>query len=147
MVRHCINFAQNVSEIARLLPHFPKDLPILIVRKNGKDNRFKDIRVHRQNVLDALNWLTSKNPQYSDIWINYNSLNSLPIDGIPLDLPATDSKNETVTEDDDLRLVSDMADVVHNEQSEISSFMPNPPNEEQEKDAILQQFSSDDSMA
>ena len=53
-------------------------------------DRTYNVRVHRQNVLDALNWLTSTNPQYSDIRINYNSLNSLPIDGIPLDLLAVD---------------------------------------------------------
>ena len=69
---HCINFAQNVSEIARLLPYFPKDLPIVIVRINGKDNTFKDVNVRRQEVLDALHWLILNNPQYSDIQINYD---------------------------------------------------------------------------
>ena len=48
---HCINFAQNISEIANLLPHFPNDLPVIIVRIDGKDNTFKDVNVCRQKVL------------------------------------------------------------------------------------------------
>ena len=59
---HCINFAQNVGEIAKMLPHYPKDLPVVIVRMNGKDNTFKDVIVRRQKVLDALNWLIAKQP-------------------------------------------------------------------------------------
>ena len=49
----------------------------------GKENTFKDVRVRKQKVQDALVWLINNNPQYKQVVINQQSLNSLPDDGIP----------------------------------------------------------------
>ncbi len=53
---HCINSPQNVTELAKSLPRYPKDLPmaIIIVKVKGKDNTFKDVTVKKQKVHDAL---------------------------------------------------------------------------------------------
>jgi hypothetical protein len=83
---HCINLAQNVTELAVSLPRYPKDLAIIIVKVKGKDNTFKDVRVRKQKVLNALVWLINNNPYYSQITINEDALNSLPENGVPPDL-------------------------------------------------------------
>ena len=139
---HCINFAQNVGEIAKMLPHYSKDLPVVIVRMNGKDNTFKDVIVRRQKVLDALNWLMANNPHYGDLQINCHSLNCLPLNGVPSDLPTVESETETSNNDYNLGPESNINDIVHDEHSEMSSFMPAPSLKKQEEDAVRQQFSS-----
>ena len=35
---HCINLAQNVTELATSLPRYPKDLAVIIVKVRGRDN-------------------------------------------------------------------------------------------------------------
>ena len=93
-------------------------------------------------VLDALIWLTANNPQYSDIEINYDSLYGLPINGIPEDLPTVDTVNEKGQCDDyDEDPQGDVDDLVYDQHSEMSSFMPVPPNKQQEMEAIQHQFS------
>ena len=52
---HFINLPQDVSEFASSLPHYPKDLSVLIVKMKGKDNSTRDVTVRRKKVLDALN--------------------------------------------------------------------------------------------
>jgi hypothetical protein len=56
------------------------------VKVKGKDNTFKDVRVRKQKVLNALVWLINNNPYYSQITINEDALNSLPENGVPPDL-------------------------------------------------------------
>ena len=70
---HCINLPQNVGELAHSLPRYPKDLSVIVVKMQGKDNSFKDVTVRRQNVADALHWLINNNPYYKDIIINNDS--------------------------------------------------------------------------
>ena len=90
---HCINLPQNVGELAHSLPRYPKDLSVIVVKMKGKDNSFKDVTVRRQNVADALDWLINNNPYYKDIIINNDSLNSLPLHGVPQDLLSIETEN------------------------------------------------------
>lgn len=39
---HCINIPQNIRELAHSLPRYPKDLPIIVVRKKRKRKRFQN---------------------------------------------------------------------------------------------------------
>lgn len=48
---HCINFNQDISPIAEVLPHLPSDLPIVIIKKKGSHAISQDIRVRREVVL------------------------------------------------------------------------------------------------
>ena len=80
---HVITLPNDVQKIANILPRLSSDLPVLIFRFNQNDNQSKDLIVRRQNVLDALTWLTGKdsmgapnNPLYSDIIIDLKVLNS-----------------------------------------------------------------------
>ena len=62
---HCINLPQNVTELATL-PRYPKDLAVIIVKVKGKENTFKDVKVRKQKVQNALVWLINNNPHYSE---------------------------------------------------------------------------------
>jgi hypothetical protein len=55
---------------------------VIIVKVKGKDNTFKDVRVRKQKVHNALVWLINNNPHYSELLINEDALNSLPENGI-----------------------------------------------------------------
>ena len=35
---HCINLPQDVSDLASSLPHYPKDISVIVVKMKGKDN-------------------------------------------------------------------------------------------------------------
>ena len=50
---HCINLPQNVTELAKYLPRYPKNLAVIIVKLKGRDNTFKDVNVRKQKVHNA----------------------------------------------------------------------------------------------
>ena len=83
---HCINLPQKVSELAQSLPRFPKNIPLIMVTMNGKNNNFKDVIVRKSKVEQALSWLMKNNPHYDKIKFDSDALNSLPTNGIPDDL-------------------------------------------------------------
>lgn len=49
------------------------------------------MRVRRERVLTALQWLKENNPFYSNITINHNTLGRLPEDGIPPELQTVEN--------------------------------------------------------
>jgi hypothetical protein len=79
---HCINFAQDLTVIARELPRLAQDVGIVVVRKIGSDNRVTDLRVRRHRVQAWLEWLkaNSRAPGYRDLVINNSNLQLLPED-------------------------------------------------------------------
>lgn len=107
----------------------------------GKDNNFKDVTVRRQNVADALQWLINNNPHYKDIIVNQDSLNSLPLHGVPQNLLSveTEKLENTETCEHDLGPQNE-EDIVYNESTEMSSFLPIPECQQQEVQAIQQQL-------
>ena len=42
---HCLNLHQHVKKLASILPRYPRDLSIILVKMKGKDNTFKDVKV------------------------------------------------------------------------------------------------------
>ena len=96
---HCINLPQNVTELAISLPRYPKDLAIIIVKVKGRDNTFRDVTVRKQNVHNALLWLITNNPHYSQLTINEDALNSLPENGVPPDLMTVETNDDIVSDD------------------------------------------------
>src|SRR2546430_12407002 len=66
-----INFPQDVQEFAARLPHDPKLLDLLIVRRYSDDrSNFRDFHVRREKVTQALIWLKNNNKFYCDIVID-----------------------------------------------------------------------------
>ena len=139
---HCINLPQHIEELASSLPRYPKDLCVIVVKMKGRDNNFKDVSVRRQNVADALHWLLNNNPHYTDVQVNLHSLNSLPENGIPHDLISVETENcNTDSSQPDLGPQNDDDDIVYNEGTEMSSFLPIPQCQQQEIEAVQQQLS------
>ncbi len=142
---HCINLPQNVTELAKSLPRYPKDLAIIIVKIKGKDNTFKDVTVRKQKVHDALVWLKNNNPHYSELIINEHALNSLPENGVPPELMTVETDDDIISDED---CSSDMGpptgnpseDIVYND-SDMSSFLPVGEKQQQEIEAVKSQLS------
>ena len=78
---HVINLPQDLTTFATSLPRLPKELDILIVRKEGPDCTHRDFRVRKSVVLGALLWLKHHNKYYRNVNIDYDSLSELPEDG------------------------------------------------------------------
>ena len=91
---HCINLPQNVTELATSLPRYPKDLAVIIVKVKGRDNTLKDVTVRKQKVHNALVWLISNNPQYSEIQVNEDALSLLPENGVPSELTTVETDDD-----------------------------------------------------
>ena len=81
-----INFSQDVEEFATHLPRHPSSLDVLIVRHQSTNNSatFRDFKVRHNKVTHALWWLKENNCYYSDIVIDNEIIQSLPIDS-PID--------------------------------------------------------------
>jgi ATP-dependent DNA helicase PIF1 len=81
-----INFPQDVKEFATHLPQHPSSLDVLIVRRQSANDSatFRDFKVRRDKITRALWWLKENNCYYSDIVIDNEIIQSLPIDG-PID--------------------------------------------------------------
>ena len=143
---HCINLPQNVKELAFLLPRYPKDLSLIILKVKGRKNTFKDVNVRRQKVHDALMWLVHNNPHYADVEIDQQALNTLPTNGIPSDLLTVETDEDFITDDaePDLGPPSNypFEDTVYNESNDMSSFLPVGEQQQQELNAVRQQLSA-----
>ena len=59
---HCLNLPQHVQVLASILPRYPRDLSIVVVKIKGKDNTFKHVKVRREKVHHALLMLLKNNP-------------------------------------------------------------------------------------
>ena len=57
---HVLTLPHDVQNIADVLPRYPSDIPVIVFKFDGKDNRSKELRVRRQKVINALRWLTGK---------------------------------------------------------------------------------------
>ena len=140
---HCINFPQDIQELADTLPRYPKELPIVVITVEGKDNTTKDLIVRRQRVSMALQWLVKHNPVYKNISIDYTCLSSLPTEGIPSDLQKVHCTkiSEDVIDPDRGPLDSD--EIPFNHETELSSTLLNPvvlkPQKQLIEDELLQQ--------
>ena len=147
---HCINLPQNVKNLANFLPRYPKDLTVIIVKVKGRDNTFKDVTVRKQRVHDALVWLINNNPQYSEVLVNEDALNVLPENGVPSELMTVETDNDIVSDNcsPDVGPPTDnpSEDIVYNNSTEMSSFLPVGEQQQQEIDAVRNQLSENEPM-
>ena len=75
----------------------PADLDVILLRKAGTQGNYRDFTVRQHRIRAALLWLKHNNPLYSNVPINELTLNALPEDGVPHDLPQHDD-TETIEE-------------------------------------------------
>ena len=138
---HCINFSQDIQELANSLPRYPRELPVIVVSVKGKDNTYKDLTVRRQKVSCALHWLVKHNPVYKNITIDYDCLSSLPSEGIPSELHQIDCiENNKDKEMDPDRGPLDVNEIPFNEETELSSTILNPVTLKPQKQLITDQL-------
>ena len=80
---HVLNLPQNIQQFINKLPVNVSDLPILTVTRQGAQGTHCNFRVRRNKVVSALQWLKYNNKFYMDIEIDFDSVQRLPVDGIP----------------------------------------------------------------
>src|SRR5947207_429689 len=78
--KHVINFPQNVSRLATVLPQMPRDIPLVVRRANLNEDKHYDFRVRRSKIERALRWLKLHNKWYRDVTISDEQLSQLPLD-------------------------------------------------------------------
>ena len=137
---HCINFPQNVFELARSLPRFPKGLSLIILKIKGSSTDSKSLFVRREVVLSALMWLIGNNPLYSDVTVNHNSVESLPLAGVPVDFKEVETNHRTDNFENDADIPDD--EKPYDRHTEVSSFFVATDKQLQEVDAIDMQLSN-----
>ena len=139
---HCINFPQDIQDLADTLPKYPKELPIIVIIAEGKNITSKDLIVRRQKVSMALQWLVDHNPVYKNIKIDYTCLSSLPTEGIPSDLQKVHCTKISDDEIDPDRGPLGSDEIPFNHETELSSTVLNPvvlkPQKQLIKDELLQ---------
>ncbi|KAK3104656.1 hypothetical protein FSP39_007268 [Pinctada imbricata] len=96
---HCVTFPQDINEPAQIFPRLPKEINIIKVCRQGKNNTSKTFRVRRYKIQNALIWLKRNNPAYVDIIISQERLNELPIDG-DIDIPTIECNENTTCNND-----------------------------------------------
>ena len=148
---HCINLPQNVTEFATSLPRYPKNLAVIIVKVKGKESTFRDVKVRKQKVHDALVWLINNNPHYSELGINEQALNLLPANGVPQDLITVETDDDIVSHDNCSADTgpptgNPSKDIVYNDSTEMSSFLPFGEQQQQEIEAVRNQLSESEPM-
>ena len=138
---HCINLPQNVSEEVNSLPRYAEDMKVIIVKMKGKNDTCKDVLVRREKVEKAVRCLIHNNPVYKDIKINDDVLQKLPDYGTPDGLNNIDQIGDNDDDANQTEYSSSQTDneneIVYNKDTQMSSFLPLPCQEEQETDALL----------
>ena len=137
---HCINLPQAVSDVAKSLPRSPKDLALIIVKVKGQNGKMKNLFVRRSVVANALTWLINHNPLYKDVTVNESMIDSLPENGIPIDLQKIETENESCSSTDTDADIPD-EEKCYDENTEVSSFFSVPKDKLKEFEAIEQEVS------
>ena len=83
---HVVNLPQDIQSFVDRLPRDISEVPVILVRRKGTEITWKDFRVRRSKVLEALVWLKNHNQFYRNIVIDNDHLSDLPKDGIPSNL-------------------------------------------------------------
>ena len=107
--------------------------------------------MRKQKVHSALVWLINNNPHYSEITINEDALNSLPENGVAPDLMTVERDNDIVSDDNCSADVSPPTDnqsenIVYNDSTEMSSFLPVGEQQQKEIEAVRNQLSENEPM-
>ena len=121
------------------LPRYPKDLAVIIVKAKGRENTFRDVTVRKQKVHN------------SELLINEDALNSLPENGVPPGLKTVETNDDIVSDDNcspDVGPPTDnpSEDIVYNDSTEMSSFLPVGEQQQQEIEAVRNQLSENEPM-
>jgi hypothetical protein len=87
----------------------------------------------------------NNNPHYNDITVNEDALQLLPDNGIPTDIMSVETEDDIVLEDDSPAAAGSPTDnrsedVVYDNSTEMSSFLPVGEQQQQELEAVRNQL-------
>ena len=136
---HVLNLPQNIQHFINKLPVNVSDLPVLTVTRQGAANTYHNFHVRRDKVLHALQWLKHNNKFYNNIEIDLDSIQQLPVDGIPEELmnfELLNSDNELVY--DEGPSTEELDDNVSSNPS--SSFVPHVQQTQTKKQQLGQPY-------
>ena len=107
--------------------------------------------MRKQKVHDALVWLINNNPQYTKVLVNEDALNILPEFGVPSELMTVETHDDIVLDNDCSTDVgpptaNPSEDIVYNNSTEISRFLPVGEQQQQEIEAVRNQLSENRPM-
>jgi hypothetical protein len=124
---------------------------VIIFKVKGKNDTFKDVTVRKQKVHEALLWLIQNNPYYFDLQVNEDALNLLPENDVPPNLRTVEIDDDIVLDDNcspDVGPPTDnpTEDIVYNDSTEMSSFLPVGEQQQQEIEAVRNQLTENDPM-
>ena len=142
---HVLNLAQNIQQFINKLPVRVNSLPFLTITRQGAANTHSNFRVRREKVLNALLWLQYNSKFYKDIEIDLDSVQDLPVDGIPdalLNLELPEGNNVSMTDEGPSSENTD--DNVYNNPS--SSYIPYVQQMQTEEDAIRSTVAGNDPL-
>ena len=132
---HVITLPNDVQILADTLLRHPKDIPVILFKFNGKDNKPQELKVRRKNVEDALMWLTGTNENrelnnilYKDITIDYDLLESLPVNGYLPETKSLEFDSDELDFDSDVNELPDLGPMnsdenVYNERTDMWSVL------------------------
>ena len=115
---HVLNLPQDVQGFLNCLPPDICQLPVMVIRRTGEHNTHVDLRVRRQKVLSALQWLQANDSA---------AISHLPQDGIP---------SEFLTVEDEQVLACPQDDESTDASNSSHSFLPMPERTTTEEIAI-----------
>ena len=151
---HVINLPQDVATFAQSLPRLPRELDVIVVRKEGANHTHRDFRVRRAVVLRALQWLLSNNQYYRalGVTIDTNALEQLPHDeNMATFTSVTESSLSPDTSTTDHQATSDAAAEDESCDAQLpQSFVPVAVPSRTEQEAVqqsVQQWQSSSSNA
>jgi hypothetical protein len=110
---HCINFAQDIGQIARVLPRLASEIGVVVFRKeNTVTGQNLDLRVRRAYVTKWLEWLKVNGiPAYRNVTIDRERLANLPpngeLPGIPVRITTLDDPELPLPPSDQNEIVED----------------------------------------
>ena len=92
--------------------------------------------------------MIQNNPHYREVAVDFNALLSLPENDVPFDISTVEADTNVLSDElanIDLGPASseNEEDIVYNKSTEMSSFFPVGPQQEQEVHAIKSQLSGD----
>ena len=135
---HVLNLPQVIRGFLNRLPRNIAHLPYLIIRRRGTDNTNRDCAVRREKVLQAKMCLQANNPLYADVAIDYESLQRLPEDRVPDDLPTVEDPESNEKQD------AQQEDAVNEIPQQSHSFLSLPQRQQTEQDAIRALINDED---
>ena len=140
---YCASFVQDLQPLCTLLPRLPTEVSVLVIKDNNNPDQMKEYTCRRYHVETMLNFLIKNHPFYisNKIQISSEKLESLPINGIPTDLPTIDESKFESSNNNQENITKENFDSIQDsdvEYNTIHEYIDIDDVDQKEKDKIKQ---------